>query len=334
MARRARHEEQEFGSESFLDVIANVVGILIILVMITGMRIQRSLAESVTVEVPAIDLTAPQAELNGLEEELSRLTSQAGAAGSAAAARQAEQEELAAALRQRQREIEERRRALDAQAQQMFDSQRQRASAEALAAQLRRDLASAEGSRSQVTVESYPTPLARSVDGKEEHFQLRAGRIAHIPLEELLTKLKADAPSQFWKLKDLPEATGTVGPIDGFRLRYTFQRVDVPLEDQMAGKRLVGSFAQLSQWTLVPSDILMGETIEEALAPRSNVRTVLAKHRSRDTTITLWTYPDSFSEFRQLKKELYLMGFPIAGRPLPADAPIGGSPRGSKSAAQ
>jgi hypothetical protein len=78
----------------------------------------------------------------------------------------------------------------------------------------------------------------------------------------------------------------------------------------------------------------MGETIDEAMDPQSNLRAVLARHKSRDTTITLWTYPDSFGEFRRLKKELYLLGFPIAGRPLPADAPIGGSPRGSKSAAQ
>lgn len=334
MARRPRNEEQEFGSESFLDVLANVVGVLIILVMVVGMRIQKTLAESAETAVPAIDLTAPQAELSGLEEELARFASQAGAAGRDAMTRQAEQEELAAALRERQRELERRRRALDEQSQQRFDAQRKRAAAEALAEQLRRDLASAEGSKSKITIESFPTPLARTVDGKEEHFQLRSGRIAHIPLEELLTKLKADAPSQFWKLKDLPEATGTVGPIDGFRLRYTFQRVDVPLEDQMAGKRLVGSFAQLSQWTLVPSDNLMGETIDEALDSQSNLRAVLGKHKARDTTITLWTYPDSFGEFRRLKKELYLLGFPIAGRPMPPDAPIGGSPRGSKSAAQ
>ena len=155
--------------------------------------------------------------------------------------------------------------------QKQFDAQRRREAAQSLVEQLQRDLASADESKKSITIESYPTPLARTVDGKEAHFQLRGGRLAHIPLEELLAKLKADAPSQFWKLKDLPEATGTVGPIDGFRLRYTFQRVDVPLEDQLAGGKLIQSFAQLSQWTLIPSDNLLGETVDEALAPQFRV---------------------------------------------------------------
>ncbi len=42
MARRPRNTEQAFGSDSFLDVIANVVGILIILIVIAGVRVSRA----------------------------------------------------------------------------------------------------------------------------------------------------------------------------------------------------------------------------------------------------------------------------------------------------
>jgi hypothetical protein len=51
-------------------------------------------------------------------------------------------------------------------------------------------------------------------------------------------------------------------------------------------------------------------------------------------TITIWTYPDSFDEFRKLKKILYQQGYAVAGRPLPEGMPIGASPSGSKSSAQ
>lgn len=37
-----RHDEQAFGSDSFLDIVANVVGILIILIIIVGVRVARS----------------------------------------------------------------------------------------------------------------------------------------------------------------------------------------------------------------------------------------------------------------------------------------------------
>lgn len=331
---RHREEEQEFGSESFLDVVANVVGILIILVMIVGMRIQRSMVETIETANTVPDILAPLSELRSMEGDLRTLTDQALAMIGSMMEREAEQQHLATAAAEAKRELEQRRRALSEQSQQQFDARRQLAEAQSLANQLQRDLESASQAKRSVTVQSYPTPLARMVDGKEAHFQLKSGRIAYIPLQELLARLKSDGSAQLWKLKDLPEATATVGPVGGFRLRYTLQRVDVPMDDQMAGRRTVGSFAQLSQYTLIPSDNMVGETLEDALGPQSELRTALTKHSARDTTVTLWTYPDSFNEFRQLKKELYQLGYAIAGRPLPPDTPIGGSPRGSKSAAQ
>ena len=45
MSRRIR-EEQPFGSDSFLDVIANIVGILIILIVIVGMKVANQAIET------------------------------------------------------------------------------------------------------------------------------------------------------------------------------------------------------------------------------------------------------------------------------------------------
>ena len=59
-----------------------------------------------------------------------------------------------------------------------------------------------------------------------------------------------------------------------------------------------------------------------------------ARAVAKDATITLWTYPGSFDDFRKLKKELYRLGFPVAARPLPDGVPISASSQGSKSTAE
>ena len=332
MARRPPKAEQDFGSDSFLDIVANVVGILIVLVMVVGMRVEH--APPAEEAKPKVDLSASLAAVRSLEDQTLQLASQAEALARETLAQGQRQNRLAANVVQRKQSLEAGRQALDAQAQEELAARRQLWAAQSLVQQLERDLSQVSTTKKTTKIETYPTPISRVVEGEEAHFQLRGGRIAYIPLEELLDQLKSDAHSQFWKLKDLPEATATVGPVGGFRLRYTFERVDVPLEDQLAGKRFISSYAQLSQWTLIPSDNLLGETFEEAVDPRSAFRLALARLKPGRTTITLWTYPDSFGVYRQVKKELYQLGFPTAGRPLPDDKPIGGSPNGSKSAAQ
>ncbi len=71
-----------------------------------------------------------------------------------------------------------------------------------------------------------------------------------------------------------------------------------------------------------------------ALEQGSDFRRSLAKILPGRTTITIWVYPDGFDAFRQIRKELYRLGYTIAARPLPPGASISGSPEGSKSAAQ
>jgi len=68
MSRRAQRAELEFGSDSFLDVVCNIVGILIILIVVVGVRLQRQplpadpkLAEQIAAAAAAAEaLTAKQ----------------------------------------------------------------------------------------------------------------------------------------------------------------------------------------------------------------------------------------------------------------------------------
>ena len=64
------------------------------------------------------------------------------------------------------------------------------------------------------------------------------------------------------------------------------------------------------------------------------MRDVLQANRPQSTTITIWVYPDSFGYFHDLKHVLYDEGYLTAARPMPDGQAIGGSPRGTRSAAQ
>jgi hypothetical protein len=182
-------------------------------------------------------------------------------------------------------------------------------------------------------IESYPTPLSRPVDGRELHLQLLHGRIAYIPLDELLARFKSDAERKVHKLADSPELTETVGPEGGFRLRYTLERHEVSATEARHSGR-AGAYVRLKHWTLIPVDEHLGETVEEALSEGSQLQQAITQRRVRGATVTCWTYPDSFYTFRRLKKELYRMDFAVAARPLPEGAPIGGSPEGVRSTAE
>jgi hypothetical protein len=78
----------------------------------------------------------------------------------------------------------------------------------------------------------------------------------------------------------------------------------------------------------------LGEPIDAALKPGSNFRRSLEMLSPRTYTITVWSYPDSFGEFRKLQQDLYALGYSVAARPLPEGAPIGASPHGTKSSAE
>jgi hypothetical protein len=152
-------------------------------------------------------------------------------------------------------------------------------------------------------------------------------------MQELLEEFKIDARGKAENLRRLPELTETIGPVAGFRIRYTLERKQVALENSRR-TGVTGTYASLKCLSVIPVDSRMGEPLERALAEGSELRQTLARFRPGRSTVTIWTYPDSFEEFRRLKKVLYHMGYETAGRPLPFGIPISASPEGSRSAAE
>jgi hypothetical protein len=74
--------------------------------------------------------------------------------------------------------------------------------------------------------------------------------------------------------------------------------------------------------------------VGQALSPGSELFSRLKAFKPQSTTVTVWVYPDSFDDFRSIKAELFKRGYLTAARPMPEGHPIGGSPDGSRSAAE
>jgi hypothetical protein len=335
MRRPAAEHSEPVNSDSFLDIVASVVSIMIIMVVMEGTRIKNA---PVTVSIPASPATAELqkdlAQEQAVRGDVRKVTQQVNNLQQEAAARGMQRDVLATMVSAVEHKLQERRQQLDGTKQTGFDLVRELSQSRSQLDQLARQRQQAENiAAAPIVVESYPTPISRAVDGPEVHLLVSHGRVMFVPIEPLLEQFQSQAKRQAYKLRDQPELTETVGPVDGFRLRYTLERHDIS-PDTIKETGRGGSYARLQKWTLIPASDDLGEPVRLALEQGSDFRQSLAKILPGRTTITIWVYPDGFEAFRQVRKELYRLGYTIAARPLPAGTPIGGSPEGSKSAAQ
>ncbi len=182
-------------------------------------------------------------------------------------------------------------------------------------------------------IQHLATPIAKTVFVREEHFRLKNGRLLYVPLNEMTARLRSEAPKKMWKLERARKTTETIGPSQGFQMRYTLRRNRVPFQTD-SGIRAVREVVELDRFVMVPVGSALGETVKQAMDPTSSFRSRLSGWNPRETIVTVWTYPDSFREFRELKGQLYELGFLTAARPLRENQLISGSPSGTRSAAQ
>ncbi len=332
------------GYDSFLDTVTNIVGILIILVMVVGVRAQH-LPVTLPPDTPQAESPEEQARrtraeqlarrgaaLLSLRRDALELAAAAQTVEAERLAREHERQRLALAVALLKKELDEKTLALS-------QEQRHRDElAEAIAA-CERDIATSQqrlnelsSTTQHIQIVNHPTPLSVPVDFEEVHFVIRRGKIAYIPLSSLVDELMSDARRKIPRLFEVPEITGTVGPIGGFRLEYSIVRRTIG-EAEIAGVPGAGAYAQLRRWILVPEGNV-GEPVAQALEETSEFRRRIAGYRPDRTTVTIWCYPDGFADFRRLKDFLHERGYSVAGRPLPDGFPITGSPGGTKSSAQ
>ena len=336
-SRLAASSVDEPGQDSFLDVVANIVGILIILVVVVGVRASRLPATDLptaAIELEVSDRVESRAqESRAISNDVFRLYAQVGSVAREAQLHRQSRDHINTLVKAAEAELADRRSALDHDGQADFDL---RSSLDTSQAELDRLLTERLAVNSEaaetVEIESLPTPIGTKVD-RAAHFQLRGGRIAFIPHDRLVRRLTTMENEKARTLQSTSYASDSVGPVEGFRLSYHLRRFDVP-DLGPSGTSHQANRAYVLEYFVLPISDELGETLEEALAPNSQFRHTLQSLNPRRVAITLWTYDDSFADFRTLKRELFKLGYKTACRPLPKDGRIGFSNRGTSSVAQ
>jgi len=340
MRRIEVDDSQSQGQDSFLDIVANMVGILILLVMVVGVR-----ASKLPVAEEAASGNEPPRLADGaaeplridvveLQSDVVKLAQQVAANEQEEKLREVERVQLAAHGLQVSKELERRKAELTAAERSEHEVVQQLHAARSRLDELAEaQMAASIAPRHVEKIENLPTPLATTVRGDEMHLRLKGGMVSVVPVDDLVAGLEEHARSNAWKLAGQSELEETLPPVGGYRLRYRIVQRHVVAQSG-AGPINQGNVIQLDSWELLPMAEDLGQPVEQALLPGSELLRSLEGKRPAATTITVWTYPDSFGAFRRLKQALFDMGYATAARPLPDGLRIGGSPRGSKSQAQ
>ncbi len=351
--RRLRpRAEVAFSFDSFLDMVANVCGIIIRLILVAwvGGRSYSALLQMRDEPPPPAAKAAPRAQDDPLSRQIQETQRQLEAARTQLLAQLRDldlqqqddrtlQARLASLQVERQKLAKERE-TLDAAgvsaekstrlvALSMEDLQRRQ---QALVDEIKKVKAQPAPKKEL----RYRTPVSRPVQADEIFFECQNDRVTFIDLQAFLQEMqgglegKSEELRNTWKVE---AATRAVGP---FRLRYVVERRQQPV-DEFGGSAKPSasrSFSYgVSEWTIEPLSPLRGETLEAALAPNSDFRRVV-DGLDPTTVITFWVYPDSFELFRRLRDYVYDRGLEVAGRPLQPGFPIAASRQGSASRGQ
>ncbi|MFM7844028.1 MAG: hypothetical protein ACKPEY_07335 [Planctomycetota bacterium] len=378
MARRATQHAEAPGQDSFLDVVANLVGIIIILIIVVGVAAKKAVvmhgaaaalaashSELDSTNDPADDTDAPATDnsdssasspsdsaattpeplitdadireakrsMNAVEASIFETAGKLQRDQLEVNYRRLERDRVQALVTLAERAVEEQRDKLVEERRSEFDESRALEEARRELADLQRDQLALERARpTKGILEHLPTPMAKTVFGKEVHLRLAGGRLAFIPWDDLVERLKADVPRKIHRLQETPSFTETLGPIDGFSIRYTMKRTEQRVGPGSTGP--VQQRAELDRFLMLPMADDVGESVEQALRANSDFLARFERLDPARTTVTVWVYPDSFGYFRTFKKLLFEKGFLTAARPLPDGHPVGGSPDGSRSTAE
>ena len=351
--RRAReNEDLEGGQDSFLDVTSNLVGVLIILIMIAGVRVRRATTalEASAVAVAIAEDSEYDAEERARRAFYAETVAKVEALSEQVRATQESTREFdeRAAMVQNQADAAEReyqalfeaRAAVDAilenesqkkseTEKRVFDLKSEILAKEQKRDAMRREKEALEASRpNAIALQNVPTPLAKRVDDcVEGHFRLKGGKISHVPVSALEERLKLFVKNYRGDLT--PRIMeDRIGPYEDYYFQYRLKL------DSHRTAEGVGYSLEFLYGEFQPTRDDLGETVDDALAnPKSVFRERLLRYSRDESVITLHVYPDSYACLNDLKKALFSLGYQIAMRPTPADAPIAMSPDGTPSAA-
>ena len=334
MAKR-KHDDMIVGEDAFLDTVANLVGILIILVVIvsSGTKAAAKLISVEKIKQAVENLEEPVASAINIEKDLARQEEQLQEHTLEVAYRNAERDVILQQVMMTKEAMQTETNKLDAQ--QQADLQRQqmlnemeRRLAELL--QQQGDVPSDE--KPTIVLQHLPTPMAKTVFGKELHLMVRDGMISVIPWDRMVAMLKVEARAAVARSTRRERIQEQLGPVDGFMMTYMLVSKRGLVSNGSATS--MAQVIELDKFELDPTQEVVREPLMQSLRNNGRLRIELSGYPARESTITAWVYPNSFETFRQLKELLFKEGYMTAARPMPEGVRIGASPRGSQSSAQ
>jgi hypothetical protein len=349
--RRSNREKIAFSFDSFLDVVANVIGIVVRLILVAWVGARSYTATMQQTEEPPAsvkDMPPPsaaddpvQSELERVRRELAdarlRLLDQLGALQLAEQDAQGTRAHLSE-LEQQGRDVYEQANRLGSELVGKGSRARDTiASVEELRQRGRdvlKQIKAFEAAPRQTQVLRYHTPVSRAVHADEMFFECRGGRVTFIDLPAFLHEVHAGLQDRAAALKTQWQVSAVSSPVGAFRLRYTVEREKSALEG-IGGGPVAGNYRYgLSAWIVEPIADARGEPLEVALQKTSAFRRLVDHLDPQITVVTFWVYADSFELFRRLRDHLYEREVEVAGRPLTDDAPISASRHGTASRGQ
>ncbi len=333
------------GQDSFLDIVANLVGVLIILVVVIGAQASSAWQSA---DATDADLMKEQAELaeklssahnqmkllesdnHALEEKILRevtVNSRLNQIRHQMLVQlQIVEQEVEAKKQQRMEQLSE-------QQQTNWEQLEKKKEMEIALADIKAELQALDAYQPKSeTIEHFPNPIAKTVFSNEVHFQIRYGKIAFVPLNELVSRMKSEWKVKAEKLRTSDRTLETVGPVQNFRLQYELQVETTwsPGSRRPEGRQLV----RFERFTIFPTTELIGDKVIPESLENSRFAGQLQRYSPEKTTVSLWVYPDSFAEYNEVKDWLYEKGYQVACWPLEFNRRISGGPNGFRTSAQ
>lgn len=344
------------GQDSFLDIVANIVGILILLVMVVGLRAARSdqdrsgsLAkpsdsqQAVGISEEVLERAIGQARLT--HGEVSSKIMKTLATQEQVAFRDAARIELATYVAVLEEELAEKRKHMSLDEQRSYDLQRKLGAAQQKYEELSREQVAVVAQQvEEQIIESLPTPLAKSVRSDYVTVVYLHNQHAKIvPYHNLIEQAYADAQDSY-RRKHASTITvtssdggkeqlvsGFVGPQDGFRFEYK-ARV-VPYMDRRSGRG--GNRILMTNGELKPISPTLGEPVTQETFPDSQLLLrILTESESKSKPVMIITYEGSSNEGRIMKQELHKHGFGVSIWPMQRGKVFGVSPNGRRAMQQ
>ena len=344
MRRSSRDEgEDNSGYDSFLDIIANLVGILIILVVVIGAQVSSQWSQT-QVEEPGeyakelanlkVALQEANYKANKVELDNAELGRRARQEEAMSTLAESERDRLQKMVLLAEREVEAKIKSANLDQKNTAELEGRLAGYTQEAQDIQAELKFLESNdEPQNQLQHHATPIAQAVFNDEIHFRLKSGHLAYVPLDELVNEMTAQLRFSVEKLRTAAETVEIAGPIGPFRMQYALRLKEQLMQTELGVIRR--EQPEFVGFILLPAREILGDRAEEALRnPQSEFQSKLKSLPPEKTTVTILVYPDSYDEYLLLESWLHERKFLVASWPLPENQPISGGPNGYHSAAQ